>query len=266
MTEAILNEEFLPDDIQELKQLYKQLNQSLNGLKEHHSSLLEEHTELQSALNIKSEELKKLSLSFINIREEERKHLSNEVHEELGQLAAAIKMDIDWLRVKNAYTEQATINRIEHAAVTADLLLKNIRRVASFLRPGMLDELGLNASLEWLCSEFAKIMNVPCVFEQLADDHDIPTNVKTHLYRICEEALTNISLHTLVSYVSITIRKETESLKLCITDDGKGFDPAERTDGIGLIVMRERANLIGSELSIDTSFDGGTQICVTVPL
>ncbi len=216
-------------------------------------------------LKEKNTHLKDLSIHLQRVREEERKSIAREIHDELGQLASVIKMDIDWLKLKMPDLEDAQQKRIDHALSTSELLLQSIRKIAFALRPAMLDELGLNASIEWQCKEFTRIDGIPCVFEQLCDDEGLSLAVKTELFRICQEALTNIMRHAHATEVIVTIQKKYGSKQLTIADNGIGFDISKKKNTLGLIGMRERALSVNGELTVKSEPGKGTIVSVAVP-
>lgn len=215
----------------------------------------------EEELKEKNHQLKELSRHLQQVREEERKFLAREVHDELGQLASAVKMDIDWLDVKlSAQNDVLYTNRIKHAASTASLMISTIRKIASDLRPGMLDELGLNASLEWKCNKFTSATGINCTFQSTVDDTKLESHVKTELFRICQESLTNVMRHANASEVSVSFTHQDNQIELLITDDGKGFDIDKKTRTLGLIGMRERCLSINGKLTISSTLGKGTSI------
>ncbi len=219
----------------------------------------------EEELKEKNIQLKELSKHLQNVREEERRNLAREVHDELGQLAAVVKMDVDWLKIKMPDLQEAFAKRISHASSTTDLLISTIRKLASDLRPGMLDELGLNASLEWQCSKFEEANGIPCVFESRFDDHKLSTPVKTALFRICQESLSNVRRHSGATRVLVNIREKDDTIQLSVSDNGNGFESAQRTNTVGLIGMRERSLSIDGTLRIETEPGKGTVICAIIP-
>lgn len=213
----------------------------------------------EEGLRDKNRELKDLARHLQDVREEERKSLAREVQEELGQLAAALKMDVDWLALNLSYAPEPQLKRMAHASSTAKIIIQTIRRIASGLRPSMLDELGLNASLEWLCKEFEGLHNIPCQFNAAADDESLNVEQKTAMFRITQEALRNIAMHADASVVKVSAVIEGDSILLTIIDNGRGFAPATAM-GMGVIGMRERALAINSRLVIQSTPGEGTII------
>ncbi|NCI47197.1 ATP-binding response regulator [Sediminibacterium soli] len=219
---------------------------------------------VEEELRDKNRELKDLANHLQDVREEERKFLAREVQEELGQLAAALKMDVDWLALNLPEAPELQLKRMAHASSTAKIIIQTIRRIASALRPSMLDELGLNASLEWLCKEFVSLHNIPCRFDPAFDDEGLSVEQKTALFRISQEALRNIAIHADATDVRIEVVIEDDSLQLTIADNGRGFDPANtKSNTMGIIGMRERALAINSQLTIQSEPGQGTRVCLS---
>lgn len=216
-------------------------------------------------LQQKNIQLKELSEHLQNVREEERRYLAREVHDELGQLAAVVKMDIDWIKIKMPELPENYAKRITHASSTTDLLINTIRKLASELRPGMLDELGLNASLEWQCKKFEEINGVTCVFECFFDDKDLSSSMKTALYRICQESLTNVKRHAQATKAVVTIYEKDANIFLLIRDDGRGFEVAQKINTLGLIGMRERCVSVNGSLHVESEPGKGTAVCAIIP-
>jgi PAS domain S-box-containing protein len=225
-----------------------------------------ERKKAEGELKEKNSQLKQLSSHLQDVREQERKSLAREVHDELGQLASAVKMDIDWLKIKLPGLEEVYKNRIAHASSTAGLLISTIRKVALELRPGMLDELGLNASLEWKCKDFESANSTPCIFTSNFDDGDLTMQVKTMLFRICQEALINVMRHAEATRVTVDIRERNGTVQLCITDNGKGFDTSQKiSNTLGLVSMRERCASINGTLIINSEKGSGTVVYAIIP-
>jgi signal transduction histidine kinase len=224
-----------------------------------------ERKQAEEELKEKNTELKKLSAYLQNVREEERKYIAREVHDELGQLASALKIDIDWLNIKVVALEGAAKNRIAHANKTIEVLITSIRKIASRLRPSILDDFGLNAALQWHCAEFQNLNGVQCTFEPGFDDAFISTAMKTELFRMTQESLTNVMRHANATVVSVTTEQDEQHYYLTVTDNGKGFDTAIRKNTLGLVGLRERAISLNGTLSIDSMIGKGTTIRVIIP-
>lgn len=219
----------------------------------------------QEQLKEKNTELKSLSAYLRNVREEERKYLAREVHDELGQLASALKIDIDWLGIRIGGLEEAAKNRIIHANKTIEVLITTVRKIASSLRPSVLDDFGLNAALQWHCAEFQNLNGIPCIFESGFDDKDLSMTTKTELFRIAQESVTNIMRHAKASSISIITKEDAEKIYLSITDNGIGFDSSKLKATLGLIGLQERAATLHGELQIESSIGIGTVVRAVIP-
>ena len=183
----------------------------------------------------------------------------------MGQLASALKIDIDWLGIKIMPLEENTKKRIVHANKTIEILITTIRKIASSLRPSILDDFGLNAALQWHCNEFQNLNGIPCAFESGFDDSHLSMDQKTEFYRMAQESLTNVMRHAKASNVTVTTKEDTQNLYLIITDNGKGFDLSQRKNTLGLIGLRERAVSLNGELHIESTIGKGTIISVVIP-
>lgn len=220
--------------------------------------------QVEEELRDKYKELKDLANHIQTVREEERKFMAREVQEEVGQLAAAMKMDIDWLAHNLPDISEIERKRFTHASATAKTMIQMIRRIASALRPSMLDELGLNASLDWLCKEFINNHNIPCKFQPAENDEGLSSELKTAFFRICQEALRNIAQHANASMATVRAIINDKEICLVVTDNGDGFDVNQQKSTMDLIGMRERALAINGRLEIKTAPGAGTTVSVVV--
>jgi signal transduction histidine kinase len=219
---------------------------------------------VEEELRNNNKQLTRLSHHLQNIREEERKYLAGEVHEELGQLAAAVKIDIDWLTLTpKEEIKDTEKKRLSHASVASAKLISAIRKIAATLRPSMLDHLGLNASLEWLCKQFTDQNDVKCVFETACNDQNLDIKKKTELFRICQEALNNVTCDK-ATHVIVSLTEDPVNIYLNISDNGQACNLIEKKDTLGLIILRERALSINGELAIESAEGRGTRIQVVV--
>lgn len=217
-------------------------------------------------LNNLNNELQRLTSHLQTMREEERQHISREVYDELGQLASALKMDIDWLQMNITDTDHRVKKRLGNATYISQTMINTVHKIASSLRPVMIDELGLNASLKWQCDQYSKTNGVSCEFTDEFDDTGIPEKISTSLFRICQESLANVQQHAQANRVSVTLEKNNGSLTLTVADNGNGFDMDKKSDRLGLVGIRERVHSVNGTLRIQTGPGRGTSVSVTVPL
>jgi PAS domain S-box-containing protein len=220
---------------------------------------------IEEEMQEKKNELEKLSAYLQNVREEERKYIAREVHDELGQLASALKIDVDWLGLKMGALDETGQKRIAHANNTIEVLISSIRKIASRLRPSILDDFGLNAALQWYCNEFQSQTGVICIFEHGFDDRNLAMEIKTELFRMTQESLTNIMRHAEATQVKVSTASDNKKLYLTVTDNGKGFDTRKRKNTLGLVGLRERAGSLNGELQIDSEMGKGTTIRAIIP-
>ncbi|HEX3024849.1 MAG TPA: PAS domain S-box protein, partial [Chitinophagaceae bacterium] len=199
-----------------------------------------------------------------NSREEERINIAREIHDELGQMATAIKLDVSWIKKKMTGENDEVKLKMDETISQLSEMVNTIRRIAQELRPSILDNLGLTAAIEWYCGDFQKRTNIQCKFENTVGDLSLPNNVKTNLFRICQESLTNIMRHANATQVECKIQKQNNKIVLMIKDNGNGFDTMQKTKSLGLLGMQERAFLINGELKIESSKESGTTIKVEV--
>ena len=220
-----------------------------------------------TAVKKAQEQLRRLSGSIMANQEKERAALARELHDELGQVLTALRMDAVWLQ---SLLKKEGLRGEERAAAMCELIdstIENVRGLAIRLRPGVLDDLGLVDALEWYTGEFERRSQIPCIF--IYDDIPvIDETLATAAYRIAQEALTNVARHARASSVEVSLRLETGFLVLTVTDDGSGFQVAaiSETEALGLAGMRERASLVGGSLNVDSTPGRGTRVCLRVQL
>lgn len=220
---------------------------------------------IETEIEAKYTKFKSLATYFKTSIEQDRKHLANELHEELAQLVTVIKVDIDWIKSNNHNLPDAAQNRIEHALAVAELLVTTIRRISFSISPNMLDDLGLNATLEWLCKEFSVLNGIPCSFNYAYKESDLSHEVKLDFFRISQAALANVMHHAKANTVEISIEEMGDSISLFVRDDGIGISTEELLASNVLNRMHERAISINGKLDIQSSKGNGTCVCLTVP-
>ena len=219
--------------------------------------------ELKKAQN----QLRRLSASIIANQEKERSYLARELHDELGQVLTALRMDAVWFQERMQDSSHDGAERALAMCNLIDKTIEEVRLMAIRLRPGVLDHLGLVAALEWYTADFERRTDVSCVFEHnhVPDTDEI---VATAAYRITQEALTNVARHAAARHVTVNLKADENRLLLTIIDDGIGFDVGtlEDSEGLGVAGMRERAALLGGELDMEASTGKGTSVYFRVPL
>ncbi len=210
-------------------------------------------------------ELEQLSARLIAAHEEERRRISRELHDEVGQTLNAVLVDAANLAKHIPEGDAAAQRHLDSIRAHADASVNSIRDIALLLRPSMLDDLGLIPALEWQAREVSRRGNVKVkvIAEDVPDTLDDPT--RTCVYRLVQEALRNVSSHSQARHATVTVHQLAEALSLTVEDDGAGFDPA-RTRGLGLLGMDERVKQLGGHLRIESQPGKGTVLRVELPL
>ncbi len=213
-------------------------------------------------------ELRALAARLQTTREEERTRIAREIHDELGQALTALKLDVAWLESHSTRSNSGAF-RLGDASLSdrIDETMKIVRRIASELRPSVLDPLGLEAALEVLVQDAAKRTGIAIALQ--ADDFPrLPDHVASHAFRIIQEALTNVTRHSKATRVDVTVRRLEKSILLGVEDNGVGFTPQSLSglSSLGLVGMRERALACGGTLTIRGEPGRGTAIVVTIPV
>lgn len=209
-------------------------------------------------------ELKELSKRLVDTEERERRAVSRELHDEVGQSLSALLLNVESL-AEIPSEEEAFRERLQNVKALAENCVNEVRNMALLLRPSMLDDLGLIPALEWQAREVSKRtgMVVDTVEENVSDS--LPETHKTCVYRIVQEALNNCSKHAYAENVRVVVRQEPRLLRVSIEDDGKGFD-SSRVRGLGLVGMNERVSQLGGVLKVDSSPTTGTRLRIDLPL
>ena len=219
--------------------------------------------ELKKAQN----QLRRFPGSIMANQEKERAYIARELHDELGQVLTALRMDAVWFQERMKTADTLVTKRAQAMCKLIDKTIEEVRLMAIRLRPGVLDHLGLVDALEWYVTDFERRTDVSCVF----DHSDVPKlneNIAITAYRITQEALTNVARHAGARHVFVTLHVKNEELTLQVTDDGTGFDQKQFQDqeGLGLAFMRERAALVEGRLDVVTMPEGGTRVTFKVLL
>lgn len=231
-----------------------------------------ERSHAEQALRDSRAQLRALAGRIQAAREEEKSRMARDLHDELGQLLTGLKMDLRWLerRLGDLPASEAVnllVDRVVAASALADQTVSSVQRIAAELRPGALDRLGLVPALRQEARRFQERSGLPC--EATLDDAtpEPPPEVATALYRICQEALTNVTRHAAASRVRLTLAAEPPSLVLRVEDDGLGLHAGAHGPGaLGLLGMTERATLLGGDVAFEPRPGGGTIVTARVPL
>jgi len=214
-------------------------------------------------------DLRALASHLQDIREEERAAMAREVHDELGQQLTGLKMDLALITKKLSTADpQWLLTKTQATVALLDTTIRTVRKIASELRPGILDDLGLLAAIDWQGQEFMKRSGIKTIFRTNMTQIDLAPSTSIGLFRICQESLTNIARHAGATNVMIHLHSNSNGLTLSITDDGRGLDGQNPKNGktLGLLGMKERALMMGGTLTINTSPGKGLTLTVDLPL
>lgn len=208
--------------------------------------------------------VKSLSAKIEVIREEERKQLARQIHDELGQLLTGFRLDLGWL----AKNQQAILEKSQSLLELSDSTIKSVQRISTELRPGVLDELGLVQALEWQAQDFQTRYGIECVTDLRIQEHSLDRNLCTAVFRIFQEALTNVARHAHATRISIELAEEKGYLVLQVEDNGHGIEEsqAKSPKSLGLVGMRERAEAFGGKVEVSGSPNLGTTVTARFPL
>lgn len=208
---------------------------------------------------------KTLATHFKNRAEDDRKYLAYELHEEVAQLAAVVKMHLAWVDQRVTGWPGKAKEKLEEALLMSDLLIRSIRRISFSVSPNMMNDLGFHATLEFQCKEFAVLNGIPCTYSSDCNEDDLLPEEKIDFFRICQEALSNITEHAEARSVSVALKDLGQIISLTITDDGKGFDVNAQLSSAGLLNMKQLAVSINGQLTIHSELGKGTSVTVTTP-
>lgn len=210
--------------------------------------------------------LRELSARRETAREEERKRIAREIHDELGQHLTALRMGISVLRFQFGRRNQLLSERVAALMALADKTIQVVRDVATTLRPAALD-MGLPAALEWLVAEFGRHTGIPCLLRVPENEPELAEDRATAVFRVVQESLTNVARHSAASQVTVTLECSADGLLLEVTDNGQGFDPlAAGRNTYGLLSMRERGLMLGGDVAVVSAPGAGTSVRMTLPV
>ncbi len=217
-------------------------------------------------LTLQHGQLRALAERLQKAREEERTRVARDLHDDIGQVLTAIKMELAWIGRHVAARESEVHRRLEGAVQLISDGSRTVRRICAGLRPSLLDDLGLEAAIEWQGNEFASRTGIACRVLLPSDRLGLPADHATAIFRIFQECLTNVSRHAHARSVHVSLYAEGNDLVMVVKDDGKGFQESKAGSSLGILGMKERAQGCGGELSIASSTGKGTTVTVRVPM
>jgi|WetSurMetagenome_2_1015567.scaffolds.fasta_scaffold00113_4 PAS domain S-box-containing protein len=212
-------------------------------------------------------ELRELAQHLQSIREDERLKISREIHDELGQTLTALKLDLDFIRKGLPEEQKAIYDKIVADIYLVEEIILLIKRICDELRPSILDHFGIEAAIEWQAEEFEKSTGIICSLTLSPGDYDIGVDRSTALFRIFQEALTNVARHSGATRVSVRLSRVNDSIELEIKDNGMGISPEQgfKPKSFGLLGMRERVYELKGNIEIAMAEGSGVVIRATIP-
>jgi signal transduction histidine kinase len=216
-------------------------------------------------LSLHRSELQQLSARLVDAQETERRSISRELHDEVGQALGLLLMEVGRLSNQLASSDEKTREMLDHIKTVAERVVQTVRNMALLLRPSMLDDLGLVPAVEWYARELSRQAGIEVKVHAENVSEKLPDEVKVCVYRVIQEALNNAQRHAHAKNVLVELTQSSDATRVKITDDGSGFD-AKRTRGMGVLGMEERVKRLGGTINIDSRPGAGTTITVELPL
>ncbi|MCJ7610689.1 MAG: sensor histidine kinase, partial [Candidatus Aminicenantes bacterium] len=226
-----------------------------------------ERKRTEEALLASREELRSLSTRLQSLREEERTTLAREIHDELGQALTALNMDLSWLSNKLPQSQPPLLKKVESMSAVVAATMQTVKRLSSELRPGLLDDLGLVAAMQWQAEEFGKRTWIKMKISFLPEEMTVERDLSTAIFRIFQELLTNIARHAKATRVEVSLKRKAGALELRVKDNGRGIKKTEIANprSLGLIGVRERALAFGGQVEFVGVPRQGTRVVVRLP-
>jgi len=214
------------------------------------------------------DQLRALVANMLSVREDERALISRELHDEFGLALTSLHLGLSWISRKLTPEQQSLQEKVRSLSATTTSLIRSVKNIATDLRPGVLDELGLVKTLKSEAGEFERHTGIRCMFKTNAAQAKFDRLAAVAIFRIVQAALTNIARHAQASRAVIALMKRTKVLILTVTDDGKGItrNPIANHSSLGITGMRERALALGGTFAISGSRSKGTMLTVRIPL
>lgn len=209
------------------------------------------------------QELRHLSNQLVRVQEEERKTISRELHDEVGQILTGLRMELGTL--SHYKPDEEYRQRLESVKRLAEEALRSVRNLALLVRPSMLDDLGLEPALHWQVKQFSRRCGIPVTLNIEGNLDNLPEALRLCLYRAIQEAMTNSVKHAEATHVSVAVKQEETRVTASVQDDGKGFDVDVKSSGLGLLGMTERVRALHGRMSVLSAPGSGTRIHLELP-
>jgi signal transduction histidine kinase len=233
---------------------------------------ISERRKAEEALKNSRRQLRALSARLQSAREEERANVAREIHDELGQVLTAAKLNLDWVERRIGEREHdrslnPLLDRVVECGEVIDSAIHSVQRIATDLRPGVLDHLGLAVALQQEAHRFQKRSGIACDFHLPPNHLGLPREVATAVFRIFQESLTNVARHAQATAVRVTLSADAEQVLLQVEDNGRGIRPDDAVDSrsLGLLGMRERASVLGGDVAIEPVTPRGSRVTLRLP-
>jgi signal transduction histidine kinase len=213
------------------------------------------------------EQFRSLSAYLQEVREEERKSIAREIHDELGQVLTTMKLELSLLREEVLHDATAATRRIQSLKEMVDETIHSVKQIITKLRPGLLDDLGLTAAIEWQSNEFQHRTGIVCDVLTDPDEKENDPEISTTMFRIFQETLTNVTRHSGATRVTVILKHTEDAIELQVHDNGRGITDKEIHDpkSFGLIGIRERTQHLQGTVDINGGPNLGTTIAVRLP-
>jgi len=240
---------------------------SVKSLAQHISTALE-LTDEYAVRKRAEEDLRNLSEHLQTVREEERTGIAREIHDELGQALTVLKMGLSWMKDKLSCDQQQLVDRTESMLGLTDTTIQSVKKICTELRPGLLDDLGLAAAIEWQAGEFENRTGIKCNVKMDPEDITLDRDPSTAIFRIFQEALTNVARHANATEVEASLMERNGALELRVKDNGRGItkEQIQKPRSFGLLGIRERIHNLGGRFQIKGAKNKGTTLMVVIPL
>ena len=227
-----------------------------------------ERKQAEDKLRRSQDQLRALAARLQTATERERLRIARELHDQLGQALTGMKMDLDWIVRKHGAGGDVWVPMVQDSMKVIDSTIALVRRLSTELRPELLDSLGLRAAIQWDAEQFQRRTGIVCAVRIPEDSSVLSGDQKIGVFRIFQEALTNIARHAQAKTVFIALKRERNDLILTIEDDGVGFSVnlLEHTQSLGVLGMRERALILGAKFRLESVPGHGTTITLRIPL
>ncbi len=242
----------------------RNINEKLDErVQERTGQLAQTNRDLRGSL----EQLHQLAARLQAVREDERTSIAREIHDDLGQSLTAMKMDLVWMMQRLAGGEKGLQTRAQSMLKVIDDAIVSVRRIATTLRPGMLDDIGLAAAIEWQAQDFQERSGIKCILDIRVENLVLDDEHATAVFRTFQETLTNVARHSGATRVTVKLKDSPQELVLEVRDNGRGFDAGAEGSkkSFGLLGMKERAMLLGGTCEIKGDPGRGTTVTLRVP-